>query len=93
MNEYDPQAANEADVVDVVTTVQEHGMVHLWQAVTEQIADPEAMRRVCDDGADPPRCRQDVHEAAQMSNALNLSLDANASPVALARRPSWRRLG
>jgi hypothetical protein len=28
----------------VVTTVQEHGLVYLWQAVTEQITDPEAMR-------------------------------------------------
>jgi hypothetical protein len=44
MNEHDPQSANEADVVDVVTTVQEHGLVYFWQAVTEQITDPEAMR-------------------------------------------------
>jgi hypothetical protein len=30
--------------LDVVTTVQERGMVYLWQVVCEQIADPEAMR-------------------------------------------------
>src|ERR1700676_198575 len=44
MNEHDQQAASEADIVDVVTTVQERGLAYLWQAVTEQIADPDAMR-------------------------------------------------
>jgi hypothetical protein len=44
MNEHDRQALNEYDIVDVVTTVQERSMVYLWQVVSGQIADPEAMR-------------------------------------------------
>jgi hypothetical protein len=44
MNEHDPQAIKDSDIKVTVTTAQEQGMVYLWQAVTEQLADPEAMR-------------------------------------------------
>jgi hypothetical protein len=44
MNEHSPQAVNEGDMADGVMAAQKCGMAHLWQAVTEQIADPEAMR-------------------------------------------------
>jgi hypothetical protein len=43
MNEHDRQALDERDIVDVVTTAQERGMVYLWPVVAEQIANPEAM--------------------------------------------------
>jgi hypothetical protein len=39
--------ANESvggDILDAVTAAKARGMVCLWQAVTEQIAHPEAMR-------------------------------------------------
>jgi hypothetical protein len=44
MSDYDLQASAEGDIMDTVTTAQERGMAYLWQAVAEQIADPEAMR-------------------------------------------------
>ena len=44
MSNYDPQAAKQGDVMDMVMTAQERGMAYLWQAVAEQIADLEAMR-------------------------------------------------
>ena len=44
MNEHSPQAVNEGDMADGVMAAQKCGMAHLWQAVTEQIADPEGMR-------------------------------------------------
>ena len=44
MNDYDPQPIEASDIRDPVTTAQEQGMVYLWQAVAEQLADPEAMR-------------------------------------------------
>ena len=44
MSDYDLQATEEGDIMDIVTTAQERGMAYLWQAVAEQIADPEAMR-------------------------------------------------
>ena len=39
--------ANESvggDMLDAVTAAKARGMVYLWQAVADQIADPEAMR-------------------------------------------------
>jgi hypothetical protein len=39
--------ANESvggDILDAVTAAKARGMVYLWQAVAEQIVDPEAMR-------------------------------------------------
>ena len=39
--------ANESvggDILDAVTAAKARGMVYLWQAVADQIADPEAMR-------------------------------------------------
>jgi hypothetical protein len=34
----------EGDTMDAVTSPEERGMAYLWQAVTEQITDHEAMR-------------------------------------------------
>jgi hypothetical protein len=39
--------ANESvggDILDAVTAAKARGIVYLWQAVAEQIVDPEAMR-------------------------------------------------
>jgi hypothetical protein len=44
MNEHDQQAIREGDIMDAATSAVERGIVYLWQAVAEQIADPEAMR-------------------------------------------------
>jgi hypothetical protein len=44
MNEHDRQALNEGDIVYVVTTGQERGMVYFRPVVAEQTANPEAMR-------------------------------------------------
>lgn len=45
MNDHDQQAIREGDIkMDALTSAEERGMVYLWQAVAEQIADPEAMR-------------------------------------------------
>jgi hypothetical protein len=44
MNELDPQAFSVGDGMDAVLSAKERGMGCLWQAVAEQIADPEAMR-------------------------------------------------
>ena len=44
MNGRDQQAISEGDLMEAATSAEERGMVCLWQAVAEQIADPEAMR-------------------------------------------------
>jgi hypothetical protein len=44
MNDLDPQPIKAGDIRETVATAQEQGMVYLWQAVAEQLADPEAMR-------------------------------------------------
>jgi hypothetical protein len=44
MNGRDQQAIREGDLMEAATSAEERGIAHLWQAVTEQIADPEAMR-------------------------------------------------
>jgi hypothetical protein len=44
MNGRDQQAIKEGDVMAAARSAEERGMAHLWQAVTEQIADPEGMR-------------------------------------------------
>jgi len=44
MNEHDPQASQEGDVMEVIKTAKERGLAYLWQAIAEQIADTEAMR-------------------------------------------------
>ena len=43
MNEQGQQALRE-DSMEAVASAKERGMLCLWQAVIEQIADPEAMR-------------------------------------------------
>jgi len=62
MNDLDPQPITVGDIK--VATAQEQGMVYLWQAVTEQLADPEAMRAhvtmartLLGDGRTPARLR------------------------------------
>jgi hypothetical protein len=44
MNGRDQQAIKEGDVMEAARSAEERGMTHLWQAITEQIADPEGMR-------------------------------------------------
>jgi hypothetical protein len=44
MSEHDQQALREGDMMDAITTAKERGMVYLWQAIAEQLADVEAMR-------------------------------------------------
>jgi hypothetical protein len=44
MNGRDQQTIREGDPLEAATGAEERGMVCLWQAVAEQIADPEAMR-------------------------------------------------
>jgi hypothetical protein len=44
MDELDRQASQEVDVMEVVKTPKERGLAYLWQAITEQIGDIEAMR-------------------------------------------------
>ena len=44
MDEHDQQASREGDLMEAAMSAEERGMAHLWQAVTEQIADPEGMR-------------------------------------------------
>ena len=56
----------ESEIVEAATSAEERGMVCLWQAVTEQIADLEATRALVLMARRAPRCRKDVHEASQM---------------------------
>jgi hypothetical protein len=44
MNGRDQQTIGEGDPVEAATGAEERGMVCVWQAVAEQIADPEATR-------------------------------------------------
>jgi hypothetical protein len=44
MNGRDQEAIREGDLMEAATSAEERGMAYLWQAVAEQIADPEAMR-------------------------------------------------
>lgn len=44
MDGHDQQAIMESEIVEAATSAEERGMVCLWQAVTEQIADLEATR-------------------------------------------------
>ena len=44
MNRGDQQTIREGDPMEAAAGAEERGMVCLWQAVVEQIADPEAMR-------------------------------------------------
>ena len=62
MDDLDPQPIKACDIK--VTTAQEQGLVYLWQAVAEQLADPEAMRAhvtmartLLGDGRTPARLR------------------------------------
>ena len=62
MDDLDLQPIKASDIK--VTTAQEQGMVYLWQAVAEQLADPEAMRAhvtmartLLGDGRTPARLR------------------------------------
>jgi hypothetical protein len=43
MNGRDQEALREGDLMEAATSAEERGMAYLWQAVAEQIADPEAM--------------------------------------------------